>query len=74
VIVDQIDSKIKAISQKPRSIEREADQRFYSEAAAQFRYFKKWAADAREGFNETEAKRALDHVRDFFESLSLRLS
>ena len=77
-ILDQIDSKVKGLSQGPKSKARADNQEFYSAAASQFRYFKDgWrvrAAHAREGFTETEAQRVLDHVRDFFDTLSGQLS
>src|SRR5271165_1539626 len=77
-ILDQSDSKIKAIGQLPKSIQRDEDQLFYSTAAAQFRYFKDgWrvrVAHGRAIYVEAEAIKLLDHTRDFFETLSLRLS
>jgi hypothetical protein len=77
-ILDQADSKIKAIGQQPKSEQRDEDQRFFSSAAAQFRYFKDaWrarAAHARASFDETEALRVLDHALDFFRTLSERLA
>ncbi len=77
-ILGQIDLKIWALSQLPRTEGRARDQEFYSAAASQFRYFKDgWrvrAAHAREGFTELEAKRAIDHACDFFDTLSERLA
>ena len=77
-IIDQMDAKIRGMGQKPAGLAKEADLKFYSEAASQFRYFKDgWrvrAAHARETFTEAAAKRVLDHVCDFFSSLSDRLS
>jgi hypothetical protein len=78
VIQDKIDSKVKDLKQLPRSLKRDEDQRFYSEAAAQLRYFKAgWrirAAHARATFNEQQALMALNHVREFFEAISTRLT
>jgi HEPN domain-containing protein len=77
-IIDQVESKVRLISQKPKTLQKDEDQQFYSSAAAQFRYFKDgWrvrAMHAREEYTESEAKRVLDHVRDFFETLAERLS
>ena len=56
-ILDQIERKIREISQHPKTLQKDADQKFYSEAASQFRYFKDgWrvrAAHARESFTES---------------------
>jgi hypothetical protein len=76
-ILDQADSKIKAIGQKPKSSERDADQAFYSTAAAEFRYLKDgWrvrVAHARATYVEDQAIKIFDHTRDFFEVLAERL-
>lgn len=72
-LLDQVDSKIKAISQQPQSVEKDNNQRFFSEAATQFRYFKDgWrarVAHARASYDETESRRVFDHVVDFFTSI-----
>ena len=77
-ILDSADSKIKALGQRPKSVERDADQAFFSQAAAQFRYFKNgWrvrVAHARATYSENEALKIYEHVRDFFETLSTRLA
>jgi hypothetical protein len=72
-------ARIEAIENLPRSTPtRDADLLFYSEASAQFRFFKNgWrirVAHARASYNETQAKEAIDHVRSFFELLASRLS
>jgi hypothetical protein len=76
-IQGEIDKKISDIRNLPRTMERDADQRFYSEAAAQLRYFKDaWrvrVAHAREIFTEQQALTVMDHVREFFETISARL-
>jgi len=76
-ILDQIESKIKAMRNLPRSEVRDSDQRFFSEAATQFRYFKDgWrvrVAHARETYDESQAIKVVDHGRDFFVTLSERL-
>lgn len=78
VIQDRIDSAIKNLKQRPRGHDREKDQRFFSEAAAQFRYFNDgWrvrAAHSREPFSEQQALTILDHTREFFVTLAERLS
>lgn len=77
VIQDNIDAKIKEFKQLPRSTKRDEDQRFYSEAAAQLRYFKDgWrirVSHARETFTEQQAITVIEHVREFFEALANRL-
>lgn len=77
VLQGEIDKKIRDISQKPRTTERDEDQKFYSEAAAQLRYFKDgWrirVAHARATFNEGQAQTALDHTCAFFETIAQRL-
>jgi hypothetical protein len=77
VIQGGIDKEIKDIGQQKRTTQRADDQEFYSEAAAQLRYFKDgWrlrAAHAREVFDEGQALTALDHTRAFFETIATRL-
>jgi hypothetical protein len=77
VIQDGIDAKIKEIKQQPRTAQRDEDQRFYSEAASQLRYFKDgWRVrvmHSRATYNESQAQEAIDHVRAFFEILAVRL-
>ena len=58
---------------------KDADIGLFSEACAQFRFFKNgWricVAHARASYNEVSGeKMALDHVRSFFETLAPRLS
>lgn len=76
-IVSEIEPKIEAIKQKPRSAQRDADLKFYSEAASQFRHFNNgWrirVAHARESYNEAQAKIVLEHTVSFFETLATRL-
>ena len=76
-ILEQTEAKIKLISDRPKSAERDANQQFYSTSASQFRYFKDWrnrVAHARTSFDEIQATKILDHTRDFFDSLAERLS
>jgi hypothetical protein len=78
VIQDGIDLKIKEMKQQARTLQRDEDQRFYSEAAAQLRYFKDgWrirVAHARETFSEQQALTVMEHARAFFETISTRLA
>jgi hypothetical protein len=77
-LIDQSESKIRQIGQRPKTAERDENLRFYSFAASQFRYFKDgWrvrVSHARENYTESEARRVLDHTCDFFGTLAERLS
>ena len=78
-IIEQIEAKIKnkvnssAIDAKQAQI-RDADRKFYSEVAAQFRYFKDgWrirVAHSRETYTGSQALTVLSHAREFFEDLA----
>jgi hypothetical protein len=76
-VVAEIEPKIEAIKQQPRSTSRDADLTFYSEAASQFRYFNDgWrirVSHARVTYEESQAIRLLRHTREFFETLAARL-
>jgi predicted RNA-binding protein with RPS1 domain len=76
-VIDQIEAAIKAIDQEPKSHDKIEKQRFYSEAAAQFRYFKNtWrnhAMHAKQTYDEDEAKRIMANVRDFMVYLAAAL-
>lgn len=73
-ILDQVESKIAGMKDLARGAEKEAKLAFYSQAATQFRYFKDgWrvrVAHARATYGEAEAKKILEHTKDFFEDLS----
>jgi hypothetical protein len=78
-ILNAIVPKIRDIENLPKTTPgRDEDLQFYSEAAAQFRFFKNgWrirVMHARATYNEPQAKEALEHVRSFFETLAERLS
>lgn len=77
-LLDQIASKIKAMGATPKSKKKDADLKFYSEAAAQFTYFKDaWrvrASHAREDFDAERALSILNHTTEFFDGLSSRLA
>ena len=70
-ILKQVESKIDKMQDERRSTEKDQRLTLYSDAAAQFRYFKDaWrirTAHARATFTQPEAKRILDHTRDYFE-------
>jgi hypothetical protein len=77
-ILDGIATAVRDIENLPNSTPtKDADLLFYSEAAAQFRFFKNgWrvrVAHARASYNEPQAIEAIDHVRSFFEILATRL-
>jgi hypothetical protein len=77
-IINGIHGSIQALENTPKDTPGKADDlQFFSESAAQFRFFKNaWrvrAAHARANYNESQAKEVLDHVRSFFETLATRL-
>lgn len=76
-IVGEIEPKLEPLKAGPRSAQRDADLKFYSEAAAQFRHFNNgWrirVSHARENYTEDQARTVIDHVRSFFETLATRL-
>lgn len=78
-ILNGITPKIRDIENLPNSTpNKDADLHFFSEVAAQFRFFKNgWrirVAHARATYTEPQAKEAIDHVRSFFETLATRLA
>jgi hypothetical protein len=76
-IVGEIEPRIEAIKQQPRSSSRDADLEFYSSAASQFRYFNDgWrvrVSHARATYDETPALRVFNHTIEFFDTLATRL-
>ena len=76
-VLDQIDAKIREMRNRPRSLEKDSDLQFYSEAASQFRYFKDgWrsrTAHGRATFGELSAQEILEHTISFFLTLAGRL-
>ena len=77
-ILNAMTAPIKAIENMPKSTpNRDDDLQFYSEAAAQFRFFKNaWripAAHARGFYEEPEAIKVFDHTLSFFQLLATRL-
>jgi hypothetical protein len=82
-IIDQIENKIadkvkRPIGDSEEASRRDADRKFYSEIARQFRYIKDgWhvrVAHGRESFTGSRALSILSHTREFFEDLSTRLT
>ncbi len=77
VLLDQTEAKIKDMKNLPKSTKKDDDLQFYSESASQFRYFKDgWrirVSHSRATYMESQAIKVLDHVINFFETLSLRL-
>jgi hypothetical protein len=77
-ILDGLNTSVRDIENLPNSTpNKDDDLLFYSEACAQFRFFKNgWrirVAHARASYEEPQAKEAIDHVRSFFEILAPRL-
>ncbi len=76
-VLDQIDSKIKVLKGLPKGPAKDDDLKFYSEAAAQFRYFKDgWrvrVAHARATYDEGQAAPVVDNTIRFFVTLAGRL-
>ncbi len=78
-VIDQIENQIAWFATKfPSGITKNEWTKFYSEAARHFFFLKDaWrnhAAHNRVTYDETSAKGALEHVRDFMNHLSSRLS
>lgn len=77
-IIDQIEAEIRAVGDKPKSVEKNAQIQFLSEAAAEFRYFKDgWrnhVSRNKVSYKEAQAQKIMEHVCDFIEALSTRLN
>jgi hypothetical protein len=77
-ILDGLSTLIHEIENSDNTTPNKDDElQFFSEALAQFRFFKNgWrvrVAHARATYNEPQAKEALDHVRSFLEVLAIQL-
>lgn len=76
-IIEKIESEIKELNKLPKGQQKSDELQFYSEAAKEFRYFKDaWrnhVAHSRERYDERQAKRILEHVRDFMEHIAARI-
>ena len=77
-IVGEIEPKINAFKIGARSAEKDAELKFYSEAASQFRHFNNgWrirVSHARESYSDDDARDVIEHVVSFFKTLAERLS
>lgn len=77
-ILDQIEAKIRAEAATPKTPQRDEHLKFFSEAASEFRHFKDgWrnhVSHNKVSYEEAEALKIMEHVRDFIETLSTRLS
>lgn len=78
-LLDGLNTAIRDFENLPNDTpNKDADLGIFSEACAQFRFFKNgWrirVAHARASYKETEAELVLDHIRPFFETISERLS
>ena len=76
-VIDQIDSKAKAATTgMARGPQRDAARAFYTAAIAQLRAFKETRnriMHMRGGFDELDAQRAINQVRDFMNGLSAKI-
>jgi hypothetical protein len=77
-ILDGLNAAVLKIENLPNNTpNKEADQHFYSEASAQFRFFKNgWRvrnAHGRASYTEQQALEVINHVVSFFEILAARL-
>jgi len=73
-IIDQIEKEIRTLQQAPKTSSRDAELKFCSEAALQFRYFKDaWrnhVSHAKETYESFEAESILTHVREFMQRMA----
>lgn len=73
-VIDQIESKIRAMEKLPRSAEKSAKLKAYSEAALQFRYFKdawrNYVSHTSESSDERDASSVWNHVKEFMQQLA----
>lgn len=76
-VIGEIEPKINELKKPPRDAKKDADLKFYSEAASQFRHFNNgWrirVAHARETYDEPQAITVYEHTVSFFETLATRL-
>lgn len=73
-VIDQIESKIRAMESNPKSAEKIERMRFLSSAAVQFRYFKDaWrnhASHSHASYDERDAETVWVHVRGFMQQMA----
>jgi len=76
-VIAGIEKYIKKMHELPKSDQKDADLKFYSSLATQFRYFKNaWrnhVAHLRDEYDKDQAHSILIHVRDFMEQAATRL-
>ncbi len=77
-IIKKIEAAVKAKVEEPKTLERDEELRFCSEAAAQFRYFnlgwRVFSAHARQTYGEDSALKIMEAVTAFLEALSVKVS
>jgi hypothetical protein len=77
-IIEGIESKIKNLTSLPKGQQKAEDQEFYSMLGKEFRYFKDaWrnhVAHSRSTYDDSQAKRVCEHVIDFIQHASTRLT
>ncbi len=76
-ILDQIESAIRTEGKAPQSAAKGDRLQFLSEAASEFRHFKdgwrNYVSHAKLNYEEPQALKIMEHVRDFIETLSTHL-
>lgn len=76
-IIEQIESKIRALGQQTKTPQRIADDKFFGEAVAHLYFVKNaWrnhVAHSRDSYSDDEALKILQHSKEFIESLCPRL-
>jgi len=77
-LINKIEKEIKLKEQLPKSVSKDAELKFCSEAALNFRYFKNafrnHVAHAIDTYDEMESKKIMEHTEDFIKVLSTRLN
>jgi len=73
-VLTEIEARIAVLQQKPKSLKKDAELERYSKAVIHFRYFKDaWrnhVSHARKRYDEQEAMRVAEHVRDFMREIA----
>lgn len=76
-LLDEFDAAIKAERAKTNSAQKQERLQFLSEASAEFRHFKdawrNYVSHNKTTYDESQARRVLDHVASFIETLSKHL-
>lgn len=78
VILNEIEAKIRKEDKAPNSAQKQARLQFLSELSSEFRHFKDaWrnhVSHGKRSYDESEARRVLDHVVTFTETLATQLA